>query len=315
MKFIEYFNSKIITGSKKFTIVLGCGFHTHVIGDDTILTNLYKLLESVDSTYSHRGNYLLDFEKIITSQSINSMASIVEKDLLVKISTHIKKKQISILENHIDKYPSFIFNPSYVSQIISLNFDEVAEWICKIKHQAIFANTGFIPINNNKGSKSYLYQTTKYKVLKFPNNKTITFWHPHGSISKPTGLILSARKYGQHLSAIERLRKHSKQNERIKNALYTWYDALINNPVIIIGASISDYEWDLWSAFANRERNFSQPKNNLFYSPVFQMRETGSSLNCLSSNKLWFYPLFEEVMTYKEQWKSLEDIFQKQAVQ
>ena len=123
-------------------------------------------------------------------------------------------------------------------------------------------------------------------------------------------MILGARKYGQHINCIERLRKHSKAEARKNQKNDTWYDKLTHNPLLILGASISSNEWDIWSAFVNRERNFFKMKNNKYRNPIFQMRSQNSKCNCKdTSNQKWFEPLFDENLSFKDQWNKLETLF------
>jgi hypothetical protein len=90
----------------------------------------------------------------------------------------------------------------------------------------------------------------------------------------------------------------AKRNKLIDN---TWYYRLLENPVLILGASMSTMEWDLWFALTSRERtNTSHPQ-------IFQMRE------CEFKNDAqhqWFEPLFTG-MKFDEQWKELERLFTK----
>lgn len=284
----------------KFVILLGSGFHNNHTCEDSYLNNWNLLLKSVSSNFESSGNYLLDFEKIILEQVSNSTAQNQENLLLKSISSKIKEAEKSALHNNAIYYPSFIFNPEYVSDVISLNFDTVAENLCKILFKAKLKKRGYVKIDDILGEDSLLHQTTKYKILEFPDGKILTFWYPHGSVLKSSGMILGARKYGQHINCVERLRKHSKSEARINQKNDTWYDKLTHNPILILGASISRNEWDIWSSIVNRERNFFKYTNNAYRKPIFQMRSELCKMICDDSiNKKWFEPLFDERLVIK----------------
>jgi hypothetical protein len=294
----------------KFVILLGSGFHINHTNEISCLNNWNLLLKSVSSNFESSGNYLLDFEKIILEQISNSTAQNQENLLLKNISSKIKDAEKSALDNNVNNYPSFIFNPDYVSDVISLNFDTVAENLCKILLKAKLKKRGYVKIADKLGKDALLHQTTKYKILEFPDGKTITFWYPHGSVLKPSGMILGARKYGQHINCVERLRKHSKAEARINQKNDTWYDKLTHNPILILGASISRNEWDIWSSIVNRERNFFKKNNSAYRKPIFQMRSQLCKMEFDdSTNKKWFEPLFDETLSYKDQWHKLETLF------
>ena len=296
--------------TSKFVILLGSGFHNHDSCDDSVLNNWGILLKSISSNFESSGNYLLDFEKIILEHVSNSTAQNQENLLLKSISSKIKDAEKSALHNNAIYYPSFIFNPEYVSDVISLNFDTVAENLCKILFKAKLKKSGYVKIDDTLGKDALLHQTTRYKIVEFPDGKTITFWYPHGSVLKSSGMILGARKYGQHINCVERLRKHSKAEARINQKNDTWYDKLTHNPILILGAAISRNEWDIWSAFVNRERNFFKNTNNAYRKPIFQMRSRLCKMGCDDSiNQKWFEPLFDETLSFKDQWNKLETLF------
>jgi hypothetical protein len=296
--------------SSKFVILLGSGFHINHTSEDSFLNNWNLLLKSSSSNFESSGNYLLDFEKIILGQVSNSTAQNQENLLLKYISSKIKEAEKSALVNNAINYPSFIFNPEYVSDVISLNFDTVAENLCKILLNAKLKKKGYVKIDDKLGKYGLLHQTTKYKLFEFPDGKTLTFWYPHGSVLKSSGMILGARKYGQHINCVERLRKHSKAEARKNQKNDTWYDKLTHNPILILGASISRNEWDIWSSIVNRERNFFKKNNNCYRKPIFQMRSEHCKMECDDRiNKKWFEPLFDETLSFKDQWNKLEKLF------
>jgi len=309
--FESYFNTSIKNdASSNFVILLGSGFHKNDSCNLPSLKSWDPLLKTIDSNFESTGNYLLDFEKIILKNPSNLTAQNQENVFLKKISGEIKAAEKLILKNSVLDYPTFIFNPNYVSDVISLNFDHVAEKLCRIQFKAKIKKRGYIKVDKKLGETALVHQTTKYKVLEFSNGKTITFWYPHGSVAKPTKMILGARRYGQHIACVERLRRYSKAKTAKTPNNYNWYDKLVHNPLLILGASISNNEWDLWSAIVNRERNFFKQKNIQYRNPIFQMRHNDcKKVENQSASQEWFEPLFNESLSFEKQWNNLKQLF------
>lgn len=297
----------------KFTIVLGSGFHIQK-NSNTILSSWEMLLKKMDPKFVSQGNYLLDFEQMILSEKSSLQSSDVEKLKLSQAAKYLKKVQENLDLEKLNKYPIEIFNPDIISDIVILNFDEVAEKICKEVLKCKISSIQYVEIDEKLKSDAKIHQTTRFKEVIFPNKGIIRFWHPHGSIAKSSEMILSARSYAMHIANIERLRKHSKSKIKNNTKLNTWYDQLIQQPVLILGASISNSEWDFWSAFVNRERNFSKKDNKKFRKPIYQMRSSEnlmSNENDKKTNEQWFEPLFDEKYCFNEQWSMLSKIISK----
>lgn len=98
-----------------------------------------------------------------------------------------------------------------------------------------------------------------YWEVGFNEKEKIRFWYPHGSIHDQDPITLGTREYAKRFQTIERLRKHSKSEK--ENKPTSWYHQITHNPVLILGAHMSDNEWDIWFALVNRERNFAKNEN------------------------------------------------------
>jgi hypothetical protein len=314
INFESYFSKKVKRDENlKFTILLGSGFHRSYNDNHTVLNNWDVLLKSISPNFKSSGNYILDFEKIILEQVSDLNAQKQENILIKSIASKIKDAEKRAIKNEISNYPSFIFNPNYVSDVISLNVDCIAEELCKILFNAKLKKSGYVKFHNTLGKDALLHQTTKYKILEFPSGSRITFWYPHGSIIKPSGIILGARKYSQHVGCIEHLRRYSKSEDRKDQEKDTWYDKLTHKPILILGASISSDEWDIWSAFVNRERNFFKNSNKEYRKPIFQMRSEQCKNKCdETTNQKWFEPLFDERLDFNLQWTKLKKLFENE---
>ena len=308
-KKIEYYFQEIQNKriKEKFVIVLGSGFHKQAFmgSPDTFncLTSWCCLLKAIDSKTSFSNNFLLDFEKIILKRTNNQdekAAYKIEEDILKNVVMKIKGAQSKVLKRKDINYPIEIFNSNFVSDVISLNFDLIPELLLNNNKKTKVNN-----LHELKNKKSIIH-STRHRVIK-----GINFWHPHGDLDKYDSLILGSRKYGLHINKIENLRKRSKHQNKPDNYQKSWYDVLTHNPVIILGADISDMEWDIWNAIVNRERNYGKKENNKIHRyPIFQMRILGSENQTKTkSNEIWFKPLFEENLSFTDQWNELVTLF------
>lgn len=311
MTFEDYFFKEIKTGREKISIVLGSRFHNCNNETESILNNWELLLKCLNENVNLSDNYMLDFEKIILSMKSTKQANEVEKDLLKIVAQKIYSEQNKISEKELHNYHYQIFNPKYVSDIIVLNFDTLVEILCKKFLDCKISGLKYVSIDAKKSAKSKIHQTTRFYELIFPDSQKIRLWYPHGSISKPTEMILGARNYASHIANIERLRRHSKAAARKNNKLDTWYDQLVHQTVLILGASISNSEWDMWSAFVGRERNFSKNDLQRFRKPVFQMRFNDYRCNVQKANSNWFEALFSEDIPFPQQWTNLSKLLEK----
>jgi hypothetical protein len=309
MKTNEKFTELLNTPGVKFTIILGSGFHRNAIGGESILSNWEKLLLKLSPEARLTKQYHLDFEKIIQSKKITCEDSYeTEVRLITCVQKLIKEEQERVLIECENCYPIDIFNPQKVSDVISLNFDEVAELLLDKKEKSNLG--GYINDSSFSKSKtsekcitknSYSYLCTRRREVAFDNNKSISFWHPHGSLAnnnKDEKLVLGVHRYSMMLETVIRIRNHHMEAKRNKSIDNTWYYRLLENPVLILGAGMSPTEWDMWFALTSRERaNGEKPQ-------IFQMRECECKKDAQHE---WFEPLFTG-MSFEQQWEKLEKL-------
>jgi hypothetical protein len=307
MKTNKNFEQLLNTPGVKFTIILGSGFHRNAIGGESILSSWEKLLNKLSPGAELTGQYHLDFEKIIQSKKITCEDSHKTEERLIEcVQKLIKEEQARVLTECEHCYPIGIFNPEKVSDVISLNFDEVVELLLDKQEKsnlgAYINDSSFAKSKTTEKSvskNSYSYLCTSRREVAFKDKEPIRFWHPHGSIAngnKDKKLVLGVHRYSMMLETVISIRNHH-MAEKIKS-LYdnTWYYRLLENPVLILGAGISPTEWDMWFALTSRERaNGSKPQ-------IFQMRECECKKDVQHE---WFQPLFTG-MDFKEQWEELE---------
>lgn len=299
--------------ASKFTIILGSGYHRQALGNYSILSNWGLLLKSIDPKIRPTNFYPLDFEQIIINESLKSLdldsegedSSQIEERVSKILCHDIKCAQKKSVDFYKEKYPIQIFNPEKISDVISLNFDTLAEELCCtiFSCNAIPAEKKTSKFDSSKNEEIEI----PYWEVKSSELKSIRFWYPHGSTHDPSLLKLGTREYSKCLSQVERLRKHSKKKEKESSDVIdtSWYHQLIVNPVLILGAELSNAEWDIWFALVNRERNFSRNQQHKFQ--IFQMVEKKKTLG---QKRGWIEPMFTD-MNFTDQWKELEKLFSK----
>ncbi len=304
MNFENYIKSKPI---EKFSVIIGSGVHFNVIKKFNCLTCWRCLLSSISDRTLISSNNLIAFEEIIqekTKKQNNKECNKIENELLRRISSKISMLQNSYITNQGYSNVIKVFNPNYISDVISLNFDTTIETKFREKHKLKRKRR----VSNIESLIKKYNHTFVYYEYELNENK-IRFWYPHGSTNKPTSLILSNRTYSNYLSVIESVRKNFKKSEKqinndsTKNENISWIYQLINNPVIILGASLSYEEIDLWSLIMTRERNYSKKKNEGFRKPMYQM-----SINKI--NNVWVEELFDTNLSFDLQWEKLINILE-----
>jgi hypothetical protein len=290
----------------KFTIILGSGFHRQAVGGNSILSNWEKLLKDQDPELTLTGFYPLDFEQLIIRRTGNQKdeksrekaAGEMEKRISEEICFDLKCAQEKALKFNKKCYPTSIFNPKKVSDVVSLNFDTTAETLCCEEARQEASDLKYSAFKSEKNEELKI----PYREVEFKKDEKIRFWYPHGTVHDKETITLGTREYSKRFQTIERLRKHSKSND--KNKLTSWYHELTHNPILILGAHMSKDEWDIWFAIVNRERNFAKSENQQFKYPIFQMRECECQQDYRHE---WFQPLFTG-MKFDEQWKKLEKL-------
>jgi hypothetical protein len=300
-KYFEFCKSKKI----KFTVILGSGYHKEALGNHSILSNWEALLSKLSNSNNFSKKLTLEFEKIInrrTKLQSEKASNKIEELEIKHIANHLRIEQDWILSQE-DRfiYPN-VFNPKYVSDVISLNFDYIAEE----KTKKYFNYSEAVNWENrssflNEKTKD-IFNNTSFREIIINKNDKIRFWYPHGSYLKHDSIVLGVNKYSNLVKNVIRIRKHYKANERNNKIDLTWYSQIVENPVIILGASVSEAEWALWSAFVYSKRNFGKKGN--IENPIFKMMSREESI----VNNEWFFPLYKD-MDFSTQWEKLEELF------
>lgn len=237
----------------KYTLIIGAGIHAQALKgssySSTALASWHNLLWATEA--ENYNNPLLGFESIVIKKAKDEKIAAykAEQNLLKKIAETLEVEQIKIINDTNVEYPLGIFNPQKVSDVIILNFDLVIENLL---------TKGNLP----KIEKSPNSDST-YRIIN-----GIRFWHPHGDIENPNSIKFGIRKYAHDTKEIEVLRCLFKMDERegsydLSKLDPTWYSAVMKNPLVFAGTSLSFNEWGLWFALTSRKRNFAQKGEEL----------------------------------------------------
>jgi hypothetical protein len=136
MKITKLIDNIDVKETGKFIVIIGSGIHSQALSNDSNpLASWHGLLKSIDPINSYSENYILDFENLIrkrTARQKVKSASEIEKGLLNEVAVKLQELSEKAIKNH---YPMGMFNPEYVSDVISLNFDTVPERILSEKNK------------------------------------------------------------------------------------------------------------------------------------------------------------------------------------
>lgn len=193
-----------------------------------------------------------------------------------------------------------------VSDVISLNVDLVLErWFAKDLNLALPAVRHR---NSSQKSKNNQNSDRVREFKKQYSTEMVTFWYPHGDLSKPTSLQFGLSDYAKAINWMEHARSKFKEREKSSeeaNNLLTWLDPLLSKrQVLVLGASLDPAEWDLWFALLCRWRNFARHETADWY-PLTKIL---SSTNDISHNHLPLgYVERIEGENYNSAWQYLLD--------
>lgn len=299
MDLLSYVNkNKKYLSENPFVLIIGSGYHKQAFCcEKNPLTDWSELLKTLNSKKQLSHNYPLDFESIMHDKYLmnpSKQRNKIEGEALKEICSNIR--EFKWLKKEQD-YPSLFFNSPYVSDVINLNFDLVAE--------NIFSNGKIPKAQFSKNTSKKIINTLHYK---FDN---VTFWHPHGSTDNAKSILLSLRKYFLYTNDVEHLRKNFMK--RIRDSKKdivkpnNWFELLASRPVIICGASISYAEWDIWLALVTRYRMRENQSTKL--NPIFMMFDNNDKRKKIKEcNVNHFYPVTNKNLCFTEQWKIIEKV-------
>jgi hypothetical protein len=260
---------------KKICLVLGAGIHNllkcnldgKMYEAVTFLSSCKKLAGSVAPQYSSKFPSILAWELTL----LDSEANIKDSDKAVFSREIIKSKElaqeIKILEEIVlssnfclnDYSPlTKILQSGLVSDVISFNFDLIAERLC-------------LTSPANQQNFSVLSQINPpFRLVETINSQTIRFWHPHGDYTNHRQLVFGAWRYARLLKQIEKSRKRFKEVERRRLEMSgpkvdedpcDWLDLFMTQPLLFLGLSLDEADLTPWLALLIKHRNFAKSSN------------------------------------------------------
>lgn len=246
---------------------------------------------------------------------LNALANQATDD---QAAQRLEEEQVELaqrLERAADRVLSYDWQPpealkdlllsGMVTDVISLNVDLVLEnWLAKklkIKLPAVQHQNG-----EAKSKKHSQNSGRSREFKKRGATDGVTFWYPHGDVTKPSSLQFCLSDYAKALHWMDAARDKFKADEKKAEqpeSFETWFAPLLSKrQVLILGASLDPAEWDLWFALLCRWRNFARYETADWY-PVTRI------LTCTSDtkhNQLPFgYIERIEGETYDAAWQSL----------
>ena len=273
----------------KYTLIIGAGIHAQALKGSSYssaaLASWHNLLFAIGA--ESFNNPLLGFESLVIKKAKDEKIAAykAEQNLLKKIAETLEAEQTKIINDTNIEYPLSIFNPEKVSDVIILNFDLVIEKLL---------TKGNLPKLEKSPHNDSTYRTIN----------GIRFWHPHGDIDKPVAIKFGVRNYGKNTKEVESLRALFKEDERdrsydISKINDTWYSAIITNPLVFLGTSLSFDEWGLWFALTSRKRNFAQKGEE---PPVYTLNKKDAFCNLYGFSHT---KAISEQDDYDQSWQSL----------
>lgn len=308
METFEQIFSRLKEKKQKIAIIIGSGFHQQFISNNDpqfeflkSWDGLLNLINMTNGNINSSNNSILDFERIILQQNVikdeKDVAFKIEDQILKRLAGEIKtKSQIESIQFN-DSLLS-VFNNEYISDVLNLNFDLLIEE--KYAHAT-----------KEKFWKKPVFEFQKpiKKKNKFDHRfrkiNNIRFWHPHGDYTNKNSIVLGLRKYGLQIEKIESYRSSFKK----KYKEYThpiieqnWIEVIMNKPILILGASLTNCEQDIMFALINKKRNYNKSSINDLDSRsyIFHMVDKGKT----SSLCELAIPLFQNA-EFDEQWNKL----------
>jgi hypothetical protein len=303
MHFELFLRNLLAEGKDRFTCIIGSGFNARITCTENILASWKLLYGRVLGKVPEGESPHLAVERYLLSKGYVASEPARVQALVKALCNHVEWETQRLLRGSFGGFPDFLFDPAWVSDVLTLNVDDWVETNCRMGLGARISGwrlpTGF------EGRLGYDKESLRYRELRFPGGGKIRIWHLNGSVLRPSGIQLGLGRYTRRAGQLEALRRHYRRSAGKSDPSPTWYSAL-HNPLLIVGASIPAMEWELWSAIADRERWNALPENREIRRPVFHMRSRNEGFQ-----RDWFLPLFEEVGAYGAQWDKLEEVVRR----
>ena len=74
-----------------------------------------------------------------------------------------------------------------------------------------------------------------------------------------------------HIKREEREKSYDLLSDRITKDPKNWVEILLTRPIIIIGTSLNQSEWDVWLTLITRWRNYAKQINKKYNTPIWYL--------------------------------------------
>ena len=279
-----------ISAEKPITLLLGSGIHNLIEPQNSSHFESLKRLSSWDSlldSIAVKNNLYKDIPPTLRWEllALNYVdQSILVEDLKASVrEKKLKKKlqeQITHDENCLIELARDAFNPlqtmiknHIVSDIITLNVDLLLENVLR-KNQSAACS---FPSNIN--TKSTL---SRHRIIEDKSNTfCVRVWHPHGDRKNLDSLTFGLWQYEKSTKSLKEVFSHIKREEREKGYVLlsdrinkdpkNWVEIMITRPIIVIGTSLNQNEWDVWLTLITRWRNYAKQINKKYNTPIWYL--------------------------------------------
>lgn len=283
-------NHTVNTDSGKslpFTFLIGAGIHHLHQPKDALIYEAIRNLSSWDrliskvgcSNYSYLSQTMrweicaLESQDDISDADASNMVQAQQEKLRSVVKQYQNVISKSISNNVKIKQLKSILKSPYVTDVISLNIDLVLELLLAEKIPCV-----------KSGKISTLERRREIKrecVQSELHNDKLRVWHPHGDISNADSLAFGLWRYEKLIHPLKDARANIKKIEREKGfdcmrqiaieSPENWFQLMMFRPLVIIGTSLDDAEWDIWYALLSRWRNFAKSENKKYESPIWYL--------------------------------------------
>jgi hypothetical protein len=149
-----------------------------------------------------------------------------------------------------------VLNSTAVSDIISLNADLTIERLIGGSDRPLRR----YPLNRRG--------LAHFRLIPRSDGSAVRVWHIHGDRVRSDSLRFGLRHYATMVPEVERTRRATKSAERrlgisamrkrSASSPASWIEAMLYRPIVFLGTSLGESEWDLWNALVDRQRNYAK---------------------------------------------------------
>jgi len=298
MNFELYLRQLLSERKERFTCLIGSGFNARSISEHNILASWKLLLGQVFGEATEVEDPDQAVERHLSKGGFGGSDRL--RALEREICNHVAWETERQLQASTGRFPEFLIDPDWVSDILTLNVDE---WVERYAGSLLgFRVTGWRLPAGFEGRQGFDKSSLRYRELRFPGGAAIRVWHLMGCVARPAGLLQRMDRRRSRAGLLEALRRHHAQDASQQAVSPTWYSAL-QQPVLVLGTTRPELGGSLLNALAEREGPPDGPGRPR---PVFQLQAPAEEL--LPGGVL---PLFDTGGDAAAQWDKLGEVVRR----